>query len=213
MRDEPLAARLSAPQTPPGAPDADMRTLIARAEARLKAHPEDGRGWDVLAPIYLRLNRRGDAVGAFRNAIRILGAERAARRRARRGADPGRPVARSPTRRVRPSRNRCRSTPTTCLRASSWRSTCRRRTSSQRPRRPGPTSSPPARRMRPGFRSPTPPLPMLAGSRARRRRPRLRRCNRVLGAGGVGVASAGSLARRRSRWPPPPRCLRATGRR
>ncbi|MCO6389494.1 c-type cytochrome biogenesis protein CcmI [Aliihoeflea aestuarii] len=45
--------------------------LIARAEAHLAANPGDARGWDVLAPIYLRLGRFDDAAGAFANAIRL----------------------------------------------------------------------------------------------------------------------------------------------
>lgn len=47
--------------------------LIARAEQHLAANPDDGRGWDVLAPVYLRLGRFDDAVIAYRNAIRLLG--------------------------------------------------------------------------------------------------------------------------------------------
>jgi cytochrome c-type biogenesis protein CcmH len=47
--------------------------LVARAEAHLAANPSDGRGWDVLAPIYLRLQRFSDAVTAYRNAIRLDG--------------------------------------------------------------------------------------------------------------------------------------------
>ena len=34
---------------------------------------EDGRGWDVIAPVYLRLDRPDDARRAFENAIRLLG--------------------------------------------------------------------------------------------------------------------------------------------
>lgn len=45
--------------------------LIVRAEAHLAVNPEDARGWDVLAPIYLRLGRFDDAAGAFANAIRL----------------------------------------------------------------------------------------------------------------------------------------------
>lgn len=45
--------------------------LIARAEAHLAANPDDARGWDVLAPIYLRLGRFDDAATAFANAIRL----------------------------------------------------------------------------------------------------------------------------------------------
>lgn len=65
---QPLSARLS--QKPA---DSSVDELIARAEAHLVANPSDGRGWDVLAPIYLRMSRADDAVTAYRNAIRIEG--------------------------------------------------------------------------------------------------------------------------------------------
>lgn len=66
--DLPRSARLQAPaeQTP-------VSELVARVEARLKEHPEDGRGWDVIAPIYTRLQRFPEAETAYRNAIRLLG--------------------------------------------------------------------------------------------------------------------------------------------
>jgi cytochrome c-type biogenesis protein CcmH len=69
LPSQPLAARL--------AKNADQSTvaeLVARAEAHLAANPEDGRGWDVLAPIYLRLGRADEAATAYRNAIRLAGA-------------------------------------------------------------------------------------------------------------------------------------------
>lgn len=47
--------------------------LIARVEERLREHPEDGRGWDVIAPIYLRLQRYADAAHAFAEANRLEG--------------------------------------------------------------------------------------------------------------------------------------------
>lgn len=65
---QPLSARLA--QKPA---DSSVDELIARAEAHLVANPSDGRGWDVLAPVYLRIGRADDAVTAYRNAIRILG--------------------------------------------------------------------------------------------------------------------------------------------
>jgi cytochrome c-type biogenesis protein CcmH len=64
----PLAARLSAPTVPD-----DIETLIAKVEAHLAQAPEDGRGWEVIAPVYLRLGRLEDSAQAYRNAIRILG--------------------------------------------------------------------------------------------------------------------------------------------
>ncbi|BDA83708.1 c-type cytochrome biogenesis protein CcmI [Aureimonas sp. SA4125] len=67
--DMPLAARLSVDPS-----RADLPTLVAQAEARLKANPNDGAGWDLLGPIYLRTGRADEAVTALGNAIRILGA-------------------------------------------------------------------------------------------------------------------------------------------
>jgi cytochrome c-type biogenesis protein CcmH len=47
--------------------------LVGRVEAHLEHNPEDGRGWEVLGPVYMRLGRYDDAVKARRNAIRLLG--------------------------------------------------------------------------------------------------------------------------------------------
>lgn len=47
--------------------------LIKRVEARLQKQPNDGKAWDVLAPIYLQLRRFEDAAEAYRNSIRLLG--------------------------------------------------------------------------------------------------------------------------------------------
>jgi cytochrome c-type biogenesis protein CcmH len=68
LPDQPLAPRLAAArgnQSPDG--------LIARVEAHLERNPDDGRGWEVIAPIYLRLGRFDDAVKARRNALRLNG--------------------------------------------------------------------------------------------------------------------------------------------
>lgn len=73
MPGQPLEARLA---QNPG--EASMAQLVARAEAHLAENPEDARGWEVLAPVYLRMGRGGDAVVAYRNAIRLDG-ETAAR--------------------------------------------------------------------------------------------------------------------------------------
>jgi cytochrome c-type biogenesis protein CcmH len=69
LPSQPLAARLE--KNPA---EATVDELIARAEAHLAANPDDGRGWDVLAPIYSRLGRYGEAVTAYQNAIRLDGA-------------------------------------------------------------------------------------------------------------------------------------------
>lgn len=65
---QPLAERLAKP--------ADQSTpaeLVARAEAHLALNPDDGQGWEVLAPIYMRMGRPGDAVAAYQNSIRLNG--------------------------------------------------------------------------------------------------------------------------------------------
>ena len=53
--------------------NASVAELIAKVEARLRERPEDGKGWDVLAPVYLTQQRYQDAAQAFANAIRLLG--------------------------------------------------------------------------------------------------------------------------------------------
>lgn len=68
MPSQPLADRLARDPT-----QNTIEELVARAEAHLRAEPEDGRGWDVLAPIYLRLGRHEESVMAFRSAARLIG--------------------------------------------------------------------------------------------------------------------------------------------
>ena len=68
LPDQPLAPRLAAAR---GTQSVDG--LIAQVEAHLERNPEDGRGWEVIAPIYLRLGRFDDAVKARRNALRLNG--------------------------------------------------------------------------------------------------------------------------------------------
>ncbi|UVK38132.1 c-type cytochrome biogenesis protein CcmI [Mesorhizobium sp. AR10] len=68
LPSQPLSERLA--KNPA---DNSVDELVARAEAHLAANPTDGRGWDVLAPVYLRLQRYSDAVTAYRNAIRLAG--------------------------------------------------------------------------------------------------------------------------------------------
>lgn len=60
---------------PPG--NAPIAELIARVEARLRETPDDGQGWDVLAPVYLKQGRNQDAARAFARAIALLGENRA----------------------------------------------------------------------------------------------------------------------------------------
>lgn len=68
LPDQPLAARLTDPSK-----EKDVGVLVARVEARLRAHPDEGQGWDAIAPIYLGGRRYADAAEAYRQAIRLLG--------------------------------------------------------------------------------------------------------------------------------------------
>jgi cytochrome c-type biogenesis protein CcmH len=68
LPDQPLAARLQDP-----ASDRNLEALVARVEARLRAHPEEGEGWDVIAPVYMGWQRYNDAAEAYGQATRLLG--------------------------------------------------------------------------------------------------------------------------------------------
>lgn len=50
-----------------------MEALVAEAEAHLAGNAQDGRGWELLAPIYMRLGRYSDSVAAWRNTLQLLG--------------------------------------------------------------------------------------------------------------------------------------------
>lgn len=64
---EPVASRDAGEQTN------SIAALLAKIEAHLEADPSDGRGWEVVAPVYMRLERYDDAVKARRNAVNLLG--------------------------------------------------------------------------------------------------------------------------------------------
>lgn len=66
--DAPLAERLELPIE-----RQDIGMLIGRLEQRLEQSPDHGEGWELIAPIYLRAGRTGDAIAAQERAIRILG--------------------------------------------------------------------------------------------------------------------------------------------
>jgi cytochrome c-type biogenesis protein CcmH len=68
LPDQPLVARLT-----DSANEKDIAVLVARVEARLRAKPDEGAGWDAIAPIYLGGQRYADAADAYRQAIRLLG--------------------------------------------------------------------------------------------------------------------------------------------
>jgi cytochrome c-type biogenesis protein CcmH len=69
---QPLAARVAAAHTAAGQPSIEV--LFAKVEAHLAQNPDDGRGWEVIAPFYMRLGRYEDATRARANALRLLGA-------------------------------------------------------------------------------------------------------------------------------------------
>ncbi len=50
-----------------------MASAVARVEAHLAKHPDDGRGWEVVAPVYARTGRTNDAAKAYASALRLLG--------------------------------------------------------------------------------------------------------------------------------------------
>ena len=69
LTGQPQAARRdSSPELSP------IVELVGRVEAHLEQSPDDGRGWEVLGPVYMRLGRYDDAVKARKNALRLLGA-------------------------------------------------------------------------------------------------------------------------------------------
>ena len=68
LPDQPLVARLQDP-----ASSQNLEVLVARVEAMLRQHPEEGEGWDVVAPVYMGWRRYADAAEAFRHSIRLLG--------------------------------------------------------------------------------------------------------------------------------------------
>jgi cytochrome c-type biogenesis protein CcmH len=68
LPDQPLVARLEDPSH-----SQDLQVLVAKVEARLREHPEEGEGWEVIAPVYMSWRRYADAAEAFRQTIRLLG--------------------------------------------------------------------------------------------------------------------------------------------
>jgi cytochrome c-type biogenesis protein CcmH len=68
LGDFPLAQRAHAPDaTQP------LDKLVAQVEQHLENNPTDSRGWNVLAPVLVRLGRYDDAVRAYRNLINYGG--------------------------------------------------------------------------------------------------------------------------------------------
>ena len=64
----PLASRAQAQDA-----SQTIESMIARVENYVGKNPNDGRAWEVLAPVYMRVGRYDDAVRAWRNTISISG--------------------------------------------------------------------------------------------------------------------------------------------
>lgn len=69
---QPLAARMMQERD---LADIGIGELVARIESHLQQNPTDGRGWEVLAPVYMRQGRFDAAANAYAQAIRHLGDE------------------------------------------------------------------------------------------------------------------------------------------
>jgi cytochrome c-type biogenesis protein CcmH len=68
---QPLASR--APNNEEALERSPIGQLLARVEAHLAENPNDGRGWEVVAPVYMKLERYEDAAKARQKAILLLG--------------------------------------------------------------------------------------------------------------------------------------------
>jgi cytochrome c-type biogenesis protein CcmH len=64
----PLAGRMDAPLQ-----NRSIESMVAQVEAHLEKNPDDGQGWNVVAPVYMRMGRFNDAVRARAQTIRLLG--------------------------------------------------------------------------------------------------------------------------------------------
>ncbi|MEM9205575.1 MAG: c-type cytochrome biogenesis protein CcmI [Pseudomonadota bacterium] len=66
---QPLASRLDLAPTQVSQVD----ELVVRVERHLRENPGDGRGWEVLAPVYVSLGRYEEAANAWQRTIQLLG--------------------------------------------------------------------------------------------------------------------------------------------
>jgi cytochrome c-type biogenesis protein CcmH len=65
---QPLASRTDGVNKAGG-----MDEAVAKIERHLAENPDDGRGFEVVAPVYLSMGRYDEAVKAYESAIRLLG--------------------------------------------------------------------------------------------------------------------------------------------
>ncbi len=64
--DQPLEARLEKSNG-----EHDIAAMVAQVEAHLGQNPNDAQGWQVIAPIYMRLGRYQDAADAWRKVVTL----------------------------------------------------------------------------------------------------------------------------------------------
>lgn len=67
MPDQPLVARISEPR------NMQMADALQRIEAHLTKNPNDAKGFEVVAPVYLQAGRFEDAAFAYRRVIALSG--------------------------------------------------------------------------------------------------------------------------------------------
>jgi len=65
---QPLASRDATPLQ-----NRTLDRLVANVKSHLEKNPEDGRGWEVVGPVYMRMGRFDDAAKARRNSLRLNG--------------------------------------------------------------------------------------------------------------------------------------------
>ena len=58
---------------------AGVEAALAHVEKQLAANPDNGAGWSLVAPVYMRLGRFDDAVAAYRQSLRLNGENAAVR--------------------------------------------------------------------------------------------------------------------------------------
>jgi len=67
LPDLPIASRKIEPR------NLDIASALQKIEAHLAKNPNDGRGFEVVAPVYLRAGRFDDAVIAYSRVVELLG--------------------------------------------------------------------------------------------------------------------------------------------
>ena len=138
-RSTPIWAGPTLPDAPLAQRKVDTRGMsgveaaLAHVEQQLAANPDNGPGWSLVAPVYMKLGRFDDAVEAYTQSLRLNGENAARARRLRRGAGRrrGRHRHRRRARRLRQGARRaargCRRRASTSASPPSRTATCRRR--------------------------------------------------------------------------------------